>query len=303
VQIEYRTARDSDIPHVAAVFATAIDDLDKKYGFLQEPTPRSPPHPQYSFWLRKDPKAFWVAEDKGRVVGYSFSFLRGTLWFLADLFILPGYQGKGIGGTLIKKTLGSWSGQRITNRALITPAYNMSSVSLYMRYEMLPRQAVYFASAPKDAVARSLDRRKPELEAEEAGDFRKSSSMLDRIHREAMGFPSGWQNEFFFEALKAKCLVFRKNGRLEGYAFVRPMGGIGPLVVKSASSFAPALEIALRAASEGDGKVGMFFPGTNRAAVMASISHGFKIEYPGLLLSSRPMGDFENYLFYSPSMM
>ena len=173
-----------------------------------------------------------------------------------------------------------------------------------MRYEMLPRQAAYFASAPRAEVARSLVKSKPALEMEEVKGYRKSSSLIDWIHRQAMGFPSGWYNEFLVEVLKAKCLVFRKNGRPEGYAFVRKKGGIGPLVVKSASSFTPAFEAALRVASEGGAeRIGVFFPGTNGSAVRASISHGFRIDYPVLFLSSRPMGDFENYLFFSPSMM
>ncbi len=303
--MDYRHAKVSDIPRVAEVFATAIDDIDRKHGFYEKPTPKSPPSPQYAFWLKKNPGAFWVAEDRGQVVGYTFSFLRGPLWFLADLFILPEHQGKGIGGTLIKKTLGSWRDRRITNRALITPAFNRASVSLYMRYEMLPRQPVYFASATREAVERGLqDMEGKELEVEDVKNFRASAPLLDKVHKLALGFPSGWHNEFFFEVLKSRCLIFRKRGRLEGYSFVRPNGRLGPLVVRSASSFASAFDLTLQAGVEGNAeKAMMFFPGTNGGAVRLGIKRGFRIDYPLLLLSSRPMGDFENYLFYSPGLM
>lgn len=303
--MDYRHAKVSDIPGVAKVFATAIDDIDRKHGFFEKPTPTSPPSPQYSFWLKKNPGAFWVAEDRGQVVGYTFSFLRGPLWFLADLFILPEHQGKGIGGTLIKKTLGSWRDRRIRNRALITPAFNRASVSLYLRYEMLPRQPVYFASATREAVERGLqDMEGKELEVEDAKNFRSSSPLLEKVHKLALGIPSGWHNEFFFEVLKSRCLIFRKRGRLEGYSFVRPNGRLGPLVVRSASSFASAFDLTLQAAVEGKAeKAVMFFPGTNEGAVRMGIKRGFRIDYPLLFLSSRPMGDFENYLFYSPGLM
>ena len=303
--MDYRHAKVSDIPEVSRVFAAAIDDLDRKHGFYERPTLTSPPNPQYSFWLKKDPGAFWVAEDRGQVIGYAFSFLRGSLWFLADLFILPEYQGKGIGGTLIKKTLGSWRERRITNRALITPAFNRASVSLYMRYEMLPRQPVYFAGAPREAVERGLQNKEvKELEVEEVKNFRAAAPLLDKVHMLALGIPSGWHNEFFFEVHKSRCLIFRKRGRLEGYSFVRPNGRLGPLVVRSASSFAPAFDLTLWAAVESTSeKVMMFFPGTNGGAVRMGMHHGFRINYPLLFLSSRPMGDFENYLFYSPGLM
>lgn len=302
--MDYRHAKVSDIPEVAEVFATAIDDIDRKHGFYEKPTPKSP-SPQYAFWLKKNPGAFWVAEDRGQVVGYTFSFLRGSLWFLADLFILPERQGKGIGGTLIKKTLGSWRQSRITNRALITPAFNRASVSLYMRYEMLPRQPVYFATAPREAVERGLrDKEVKELEVEEVKNFRASSPILDKVHKLALGIPSGWHNEFFFEVLKSRCVIFKKRGRLEGYSFVRSDGRLGPLVVRSASSFAPAFDLTLREAVESKAeKVMMLFPGTNRGAVRMGMKRGFRIDYPLLFLSSRPMGDFENYLFYSPGLM
>jgi len=293
----------SDIPTIAKVFAEAIDGIGRQHGFLDEPTPVSPPNPQYAFWLTKNPEAFWVAEEGDQVVGYSFSFLRGTLWFLADLFILPEHQGKGIGGSLIAKTLTSWKGRRITNRALITPAFNRASVSLYMRYEMLPRQPVYLASAERKDVEKGLSG-KEKMHVEEVHSFSRSAPKLDRIHRSALGFPPGWHNEFFFEVLKAKCLVFKKNQREEGYAFVRSNGRIGPLVVRSASSFAQAFELTLRNAIEsGADRVTMLFPGTNGAAARLGIRHGFRIKYPLLFLSSRPMGDFENYLFHSPGLM
>ncbi len=303
--MDYRHAKVSDIPAVAKVFATAIDDIDRKHGFFEKPTPRSPPSPQYAFWLKKNPGAFWIAEDRGRVVGYTFSFLRGSFWFLADLFILPEHQGKGIGGTLIRKTLGSWKGRRIRNRALITPAFNRASVSLYMRYGMLPRQPVYFATAPREAVQRGLQEMGGnELEVEETKNFRASSPLLDKVHKLALGIPSGWHNEFFFQVLKSRCLIFRKRGRLEGYSFVRPNGRLGPLVVRSASSFASAFDLTLQAAVEGNAKKAMmFFPGTNRGAVGMGMKRGFRIDYPLLFLSSRGMGDFENYLFYSPGLM
>lgn len=300
----YRHAEASDIPSVARVFATAIDDVDRKHGFFDEPTPVTIPNPQYDFWLEKNPWAFWVAEDNSNVVGYTFSFLRGSLWFLADLFILPEFQGKGIGGALIKKTLESWKGKRITNRALITPAFNRASVSLYMRHEMLPRQPVYAASAPKETVQKSLGRKAKDLEVEEVKDFRTTAPLLDRIHRLALGFPSGWHNEYFFEVLKSRCLVFRKSGRPEGYSFVRQNGRIGPLVVRSVSSFGKVFGMTIREALGGDAeRVTMFFPGTNGAAARMGARLGFRIEYPLLFLSSRPMGDFENYLFYSPGLM
>src|SRR5438132_9303054 len=307
VGIEYRRARPEDLPQAASVFSIAIDYLNKKHGFFEEPTSTSPPNPQYAFWLKKEPASFWVAEGDHRIVGYSFSFLRGSLWFLADLFVLPAYQGRGIGKTLIQKTLGSWRGRRIANRTLITPAFNRSSVSLYMRFGMLPRQPLYFAMSPRESVAKTIGTggAGEKLEVEEREEIEPIFSRLSQIHKVSLGFPPGWHNEFFSEVQRARCLLFRRDNRLEGYAFFRRNGRVGPLVVRSASSFRRALEATLKHAAEQQQskELTIVFAGTNEEAVLASIRHGFRIKYPLLFLSSKPMGDWDNYLLYSPGLM
>ena len=301
----YRLARHEDLSQVAAVFSTAIDDLNKRHGFLVEPTPRSPPNPQYAFWLEKNPSSFWVAENNGRIAGYTFSFLRGSLWFLADLFIMPNYQGKGVGRSLIERTLGSWRSHRIANRALITPAFNRSSASLYMRFGMFPRHVLYFASAPKERILQGLDLidTKP-LEAKESAQGESRVPELNRIDQQALGFSLGWHHEFFLGVQQARCFILRKDGHLKGYVYVRRNGRIGPLVVTSRPSFRAALMAALSLAANGDNKdVTVFYAGSNEEAASAFVKCGFRLEYPLLFMSAHPMGEWDNYLFYSPGLM
>jgi ribosomal protein S18 acetylase RimI-like enzyme len=300
--IVYSGARPEDLTEAARVYATAINNLDRKHGFPEgRMSPSLSDNPQFTFWIENAPRPFWVAKENGKVVGFTYSFLRGSLWFLADLFILPAYQGKGIGGNLIRKTLDSWKGYRISNRALLTPAFNRVSVSLYMRFGMLPRQPVYFADASRDKLLETKLARGLESELVEIPDV---YSKLDQIHRDALGIPSGWHNEFFYRMQQAKCLLFKKNGQLEGYGIFRKNGRIGPLIVKSPSSFRSAFESTLRTVTETcSEKISILFAGTNREAVFGSIKHGFSIKYPMLFLSSKSMGDWDNYLFCSPGLM
>ena len=304
METKYRRATIKDLPEVWEVFATTIDKLDKDHGFFEKPTPASPPNPQLAFWLKKDPGAFIVAETEDGIAGYSFSYLRGRLWYLADLFVLPGHQGKGIGKALIERTLGSWKGHTIDNRAVITPAFNPVSASLYMQFEMLPRQPVYFASAPRIAVARSLGKeRDGQMQVDELAGS-EAVRAADRMHQQVLGIPAGWQNEFFVKEQEARCLLFKKGGIPEGYGFIREDGRIGPLLVASESSFQSALEATLRASAELDcEQITIFFPGTNPGAARTCAERGFRIGYPLLFMSSRSMGEWRNYLFYSPALM
>ncbi len=302
--ITYRKANTQDVDSASKVFAEAIDDLDRKHGFYEEPTKPLPPNPVYRFMLSKVPDAFWVAEENGLVVGYSVSWVRGSLWFLMDLFILPSHQGRGVGRSLIEKTLECWRGVKIRNRALITLAYNPSSISLYTRFGMYPREPLYFAKATPDVIQAHAEHSSKKLDFQVATNHRKVAGLLGRIDRKVLGFSLDWHHEFFFEVQQANCLIFEKNGKPEGYAFVRENGRIGPLAVLREASFEKAMSSALVFASDHNAEnVFTLHPGSNEQAVSAMLKHGLRIVSPMLFMSSKPVGNWKNYLCYSPGLM
>lgn len=302
--ILYRQAKPQDIDSASRVFAEAIDDLDRKHGFFEGPTNLLPSNPVYDFMLSKVPKAFWVAEDDGEIVGYSISWVRASFWFLMDLFISPAHQGKGIGRSLIEKSLESWQDVKITNRALITLAYNPSSISLYTRFGMYPREPLYFARATPDVIRKHATRVLGKLEFEVAASYRKVATLLGRIDRKVLGFSLDWHHEFFFEVQRAKCLIFEKNGKPEGYAYVRENGRIGPLALSQESSFEKAMSSTLVFAADQDTEnVLTLLPGSNERAISTMLQHGLRIVSPMLFMSAKPIGNWKNYLCYSPGLM
>ncbi len=254
--------------------------------------------------LSKVPEAFWVAEENGEIVGYSISWVRGSLWFLMDLFILPSHQGKGIGRSLIEKTLQSWHDVKITNKALITLAFNPASISLYARFGMYPREPLYFARTTPEEI-RNHARRTPEkLEFQVAANYEKVARLLGRIDRRALEFSLDWHHEFFFEVQRAKCLIFEKAGHPEGYAYVREDGRIGPLAVSREAFLEEAMSSALAFAADQDAEnVLTLLPGSNEQAISTMLNHGLRIVYPLLFMSSKPVRNWKNYLFYSPGLM
>ncbi len=286
------------------MFAAAIDDLDRKHGFFEGSTNPTPPNPLYGFILSKVPEAFWVAEENGEIVGYSISWVRGSLWFLMDLFILPSHQGKGIGRSLIEKTLQSWQDVKITNKALITLAFNPSSISLYTRFGMYPREPLYFARAAPDEIKKHLQRAPKKLEFQVAASYQKVARLLGRIDRKALGFSLDWHHEFFFEVQRAKCLIFEKAGHPEGYAYVRENGRIGPLAVSREAFLEEAMSSALVFAADQEAEnVLTLLPGSNEHAISTMLKHGLRIVYPLLFMSSKQLGNWDNYLCYSPGLM
>ena len=84
-----------------------------------------------------------AAEDADDILGFAFSWVCGNLWFLAELFVSPSHQGRGIGNVLLKGTLGQAQTRGATNKALITFTFNTISQGLYIRHGMFPRLPIY----------------------------------------------------------------------------------------------------------------------------------------------------------------
>jgi ribosomal protein S18 acetylase RimI-like enzyme len=102
--------------------------------------------------LKDDPDGLWVAEDAGEILGFAFSWVCGDLWFLAELFVSPGHQGRGIGNELLKRTLDHAQERGATNRALITFTFNMVSQGLYIRHGMFPRLPIYNFNVAREVL-------------------------------------------------------------------------------------------------------------------------------------------------------
>src|SRR5215813_13503790 len=99
---QYRTPRTEELERAQALVVSCINDLTRRHGFGPIASVRSSQFQQFS--LLDDPPGLWVAEDGGEILGFAFSWVCGELWFLAELFVSPEHQGRGIGNELLKRT-------------------------------------------------------------------------------------------------------------------------------------------------------------------------------------------------------
>src|SRR6476646_3474880 len=103
MSILYRPARADELRATQEHIVRSINDLSERHGFGPMASVRTPDFQLFS--LKDDPAGLWTAEENGEIVGSAFSWVCGDLWFLAELFISPALQGKGIGGELLKRAL------------------------------------------------------------------------------------------------------------------------------------------------------------------------------------------------------
>jgi hypothetical protein len=78
VNVGYRLASQQDVQAISNVFADAANDLYRRHGLPDNPVNPTPPNPIFSFLMQKTPHAFWVAEDEGKIVGLSDSFIMNS---------------------------------------------------------------------------------------------------------------------------------------------------------------------------------------------------------------------------------
>src|SRR6202163_2819251 len=150
MQVVCRSARAEDLEKADALVVASINDLTERHGF--GPMAVSRPPKFQSFSLKDDPNGLWVAEDADEILGFAWSWVCGDLWFLAQLFVSPGQQGRGIGNELIRRTLEHARKSGAANKALITFTFNTVSQGLYIRHGLFPRFPIYYFSAAREPL-------------------------------------------------------------------------------------------------------------------------------------------------------
>src|SRR5579875_737867 len=116
--VECRAAADADLEGEYAVFVAAQQELHSRRGAAWGPAPPFDPAGRWAqvhrHLLTHDGRHSFVAEDGGRVVGFTAALTRGECWFFSALFIDPAYQGQGIGSRLLSLAWNPEARHRIT---------------------------------------------------------------------------------------------------------------------------------------------------------------------------------------------
>ncbi len=296
--IIYRTARTTDIQTVSEIYWESILDVYQRHGF-EDRRPAYPVNPFYEFCLRQEPGGFFVAEEEGKVIGAVFSWVRGHVWFLSHLFVLPPYQGTGIGRTLLDLTLQHGGTSEATVRAVITMAFNPASIALYMKAGMSPVQNIYLMKASKNPCLNH----EPNLAYEKSEHCAWQSKDMEALDMEVLNIPRPLHHQYYLGREEASCRIFRIGGRAIAYAYHWKDGRIGPVSAVEDAPYEAILKTVMALAYEESESISLMVPGSNTVAMRTALAHGFSIVMPYVLLSSRPLGCWDHYLFHSPGMM
>jgi ribosomal protein S18 acetylase RimI-like enzyme len=297
--VVFRPAQAQELERAQELVVRSINDLTERHGFGPMATLR--PTQFQLFSLRDDPDGLWVAEDRGEILGFAFSWVCGELWFLAELFVNPGYQGRGIGDELLKRTFEHAQKTGATNKALIAIGFNRASQGLYIRHGLFPRLPLYNFGVARDVLMSRLQG--AQLRCVPLEETASHLDSLAQIDARALGVSREKHHRYLINGGATKGVLLYTNVDCVGYAYISD-GHIGPLAVARANTMGTAFRTALNLAAEsGTSQVSAFLPGTSEEALGVAIEHGMRITFPMVLMSTRDFGDWTRYLPRNPGFM
>ena len=223
-------------------------------------------------------------------------------WFLSQLFVRPDSPARGIGQALLSKTLMQAERTGGTNRALITPAYNIASTGLYLNNGLYPREPHYRMAAQAQAVAQNLA--DVGYDTTPIAPWPEPAEWTGRIDQQLLGFRRDLHHKFLLGGVAARAVRIERMGRAAGYAYTSAEGHVGPLAIAPDADAKAAVTTALRCALEtGPSRVSMIVPGRADVVMQAVLALGLRIEEPYVLMASRPFGNWCNYLPRAPGFL
>lgn len=299
MSLVFRPARAEELQRAEELVVHSINDLTERHGFGRMAALRPPDFQMFS--LRDDPDGLWIAEADGEIVGFAMSWVCGDLWFLAELFVAPGEQGRGVGNELLARTFAHAKKTGATNKSLITFTFNVVSQGLYIRHGMFPRLPIYLVSVARDAL---ITRLKGEtLHATPIEPIDSHLETLARLDLSSLGVSREKHHRYLLNDSTMQGVLLHDGNNCLGYAYVSATGHVGPLAVAQARVMDATFRTALNlAAASGAQQVSAFVPGVNEAVAIA-IEHGMRIMFPMVLVSTREFGDWTRYLPRNPGFM
>lgn len=331
-EVTVRPARPEDLASCAVVFRTAINDYTRPLGQVDVPEDPGPVLRLWAHTRSTDPDRFVVAtvsdadgdgaaidgsSGRERIVAFGSAVVRDGLWYLSMLFVLPEFQGAGVGRRILTRILPA---DGVTFRATATDAAQPISNALYAMHDIVPRMPLLnltglpvrpeaFGELPSGVAAIPFD----EIEGGPAGEPadaidgfgpRMLSNELDVLDRELLGVTRHPADRAWLRAEGRHGWLYRgPDGGAIGYGYAGEAGRVGPIAVRDAALLGPVIG-HLTSAVVPRGVFALWIGGHADRALVPTLQAGFRLEqFPVLLCWDQPFADFSRYLPTSPGLL
>jgi ribosomal protein S18 acetylase RimI-like enzyme len=305
IEVTYRQGSpERDAIEAARIIVIALNDLHAR----QNRSPIASSSEAMTLVLahlaRTDPQRFWVAAHNEQTIGFSSAWVRGDLCYLSGLFVLPEWQGRGLGRGLLERAMSDHPLPAGT-AAVMSSAANPVSNRLYARHGMYPLMPVLYLNGCVPArTGAALDQLEvTSLGADDLDDLRAIDGAVTGLDRTP-------DHAWLLSRAGRSGRLFRSHGTAAGYAYLGGDGtegddAVGPVATLRVEDQEAVLGFLLaQAAERGATTATVVVPGHNVRAQRLLWQSGFSFEgATGLYGCSRPFGHFDRYLFAGDALM
>lgn len=318
----FRPAGDADLDACTRIWKAGIDDYASRLGQPPVNDDLGPLRRLFAHLLATDPDRFWVATDATAdsrdPVGFASATVRGDLWFLAMLFVMPGRQGAGLGAALLDRALAGRapSGPEdvpgpgraadaggVARWGMCTDSLQPISNTLYARRGMVPRLPAWRlygeirrpGAVPELAHGLSLRPFVEITDGDPAG-HRRLADVVNALDHEIIGLDHAQDHVYLRRDGRIGWLLHDGSGRPLGYGYGSGAGRLGPFAATDPALLAPLVGAVIRELRL-DGPVAAWVPGSAGPATTMLLDAGLRLDgFPALVCWSDAPHPFERYL-------
>jgi GNAT superfamily N-acetyltransferase len=273
------------------VFFRSMEDLDERRRRVLQPRDPRPLEAHLRHLQASDPRTCIVADDHGSLAAFGVAMVREGQAFLSFLFVVPAWQGRGIGRAV---TLACLQAAGETLRvATCAEADQLVSTGLYASLGLAPREPIYLLRGTLDEAALPL--LPPGVQAHLLDASGPPDSAVGALDLEVLGYRRPLDHAFWASGGR-RGWSFEASGTLLGYGYAHPSGRIGPVAARQPDLLPAMLGHLVRGTPVLEGRQAIV-PGAAAAALRLLMAAGLRMDgTPAVYCTDRPGPRLDRYL-------
>lgn len=311
--LSFREGRSTDLRATFDLGEEALDASRKMRGLLPADHQR-PAADLEARWQRERPLlefivaqgegAFVICEDEEEMAGYVRVVRFGSMDELTELWVAPSHAGRGVGRAMLERC---WpdSPTRELNR-LVLGIGRPADLTLYTEFGVMPVSGHWHM---RHRVDEYLERRSQEIDAPpptvHALTPDRAVTEWKRLEPLAIGHERPLLHEFFGRTRTCLATMDAERGAATGLCWVSSDGEIGPAVGEDPRDLVPVVLAALdRVAKQQEPESMSVFCTTDSWWLLDRLRRlGFRVHWPGWIMSSVPLPGLDRYLATRPARL
>jgi len=290
-KIIYRQLKRDELLEASRLFQRSFNHLRRKNNRPTYDDKITEVSPFILHTFKTDREGYWGAFDGEKMIGFGHAGMRGKQWYLANLFVAPKSQVRGVGSELLKRCMRYGKG-KADSYSLCTFSYNEVSLALYSSFGIMPIHPIFvmYRKIDKNFRVRPTGLRMVEDKSN------KSILRINRLEKKIRGYSHLIDLRFYARSSHVKILNFYKDSRWVGYSAVIRNSHIMPAGSPYQKYLPDILTDSVRECIRSKGKeIEINIGANNRASFQRLKSHGFKIFEMVVFLSTKPYSDLSRY--------